>query len=444
MESRLRPWLEARELARIDELLLQYGTADPALVPSLVADIVHQSEQLNDKACLNLYAGTNIMDPQARLLAHSTIGSRPSLGQPGNKYETGLQYAEALEVLCLSLIRRVFHCSYAEFRVFSGAMANLYAYMVLAKPGDTILTLPERAGGHATHRPYGAAGLYGLRVIDIPWSDEQMTVDLDRLADVAARERPRIILVGSSLMLFPFPLAQIRAISDQVGAKVVYDAAHISGLLAGNAFQHPLQEGAHIVTFSTYKSLGGPPGGLLLTNDADLAEQVERVAYPGLTANFDLGRIAALTVTLAGFLQFGETYAQMMCTNACHLAQALKAEGLPVVAAARDFTQSHLVALSAQDFGGGTHAARDLEECLILASGIEVPGPSVAGDYSGLRLGTQEITRWGMQPVHMPWIARTIADRLLARRSVHDIRADVELFRAQFQRLHFVLDSVEN
>jgi glycine hydroxymethyltransferase len=321
MEARLRPWLKSRELERIDDLMQKYGMADPVQVPLLVANIVQQSEQLNDHQGINLYAGTNMMDPLARMLSHSTIGSRPSLGQPGNKYEMGLEHVEALEVLCLSLVRRVFHCRYAEFRVLSGAMANLYAYMTLARPGETILTLPERAGGHATHRTYGAAGLYGLRVIDIPWSDDQMTVDLDRLSDVAAREQPRIILVGSSLMLFPFPLAQIRAIAEQVGARVVYDAAHVCGLLAGNAFQHPLEEGAHIITCSTYKSLGGPPGGLLLTNDAELAERMERVAYPGLTANFDLGRITALTVTLAGFLQYGDAYAQMMCANAHALAR---------------------------------------------------------------------------------------------------------------------------
>jgi glycine hydroxymethyltransferase len=112
-----------------------------------------------------------------------------------------------------------------------------------------------------------------------------------------------------------------------------------------------------------------------------------------------------------------------------------------VIAQARGFTQSHHVALSAQPFGGGTHAARALEESLILTSGIEVPGPAVAGDYSGLRLGTQEITRWGMQPMHMPWIAHEIADRLLERRRVREVQADIEQFRAQFQQLHFVLNA---
>jgi glycine hydroxymethyltransferase len=442
MESQLRPWLETSELSRIDELMQAYGNTEPTRVPALVAQFVRQSELLNDRNCVNLYAGTNIMDPQARLLTENTIGSRPSLGQPGNKYEMGLEHAEALEVFCLALARRVFHCSYVEFRVFSGSMANLYAYMTLAKPGDTMLALPEHAGGHATHRPYGAAGLYGLRIVDIPWSDVNMTVDLDRLADVVKRERPRIILVGGSLMLLPFPLQQMRTIADTVGAHVVYDAAHVSGLIAGNTFQQPLQEGAHLMTLSTYKSLGGPAGGLLLTNGAAIAEQLERVAYPGLTANFDLGRIAALAVTLAGSLQYGAAYAQAMCANAQALAQALASEGLAVVGATYGFTRSHHVALAAQDFGGGTHAARQLEECLILASGIDIPGPLVAGDYRALRLGTQEVTRWGMQPQHMPLIARAIADRLLTRRSTSTIRAEIEEFRMQFQQLHFVLDTV--
>ncbi len=440
MESQLRPWLEQSELARIDELMQAYGNADPAHVPTLAAQFIRQSEQLNDHKCLNLYAGTNMMDPQALQFAGTTIGSRPSLGQPGNKYEMGLEHAEALEVLLLALARRVFHCSYVEFRVFSGSMANLYAYMALAQPGDTILALPEYAAGHATHRPYGAAGLYGLRIVDIPWIDEQMSVDLEKLAVVVSREQPRIIMVGGSLMLSPFPLPQIRAIADTVGAQVVYDAAHVSGLIAGDAFQSPLQEGAHLMTLSTYKSLGGPPGGLLLTNEADIAQKLERVAYPGLTANFDLGRIAALAVTLAGSLQYGPVYAQAMCLNAQALAQALAAEELSVVTTASGYTKSHHVAVAAQDFDGGTHAARQLEECAILSSGIDIPGKPVSDDFRGLRLGTQEITRWGLEPQHMPFIAQAIADRLLLRRSPAIIRAEVEEFRSQFQQLHFVLD----
>lgn len=439
MEADLRPWLTEREAARLDELLAQFEDVTPRQAVQQVTRLLQCNEHLYDRESINLYAGTNIMDPQARVLLNSTLGERPSLGHPGNKYEMGLQDAEAIETLCLSLARRVFHCSYVEFRVSSGSLANLYTFMALARPGDTILALPHHAAAHATHREQGAAGLYGLRIVDIPWLDEQMTVDLDQLAALARRERPRFMLVGASLVLFPYPLRELRAIADEVGATLVYDGAHLSGLLAAGVFQQPLQEGAQVVTMSTYKSLGGPPGGLILTNDAALAQRLEQIAYPGLTANFDLSRVAALAVTLAGFLRYGRAYAEMMLANAKALARALFEEGLPVVGASRDFTESHLLAIAAQGYGGGDEAARLLERCRIFASGIGIPGEPAAGVYNGLRFGVQEVTRWGMQPSDMTVIARLVADCLQARRPIEEIAGEVQVFRSIFQRPHYVL-----
>ena len=440
MEAQLRPWLAAREAARVDELLASFHDIAPEQVYEQVAQLMQRSEALFDYQSLNLYAGTNIMDPRAQRVLHSTLGSRPSLGYPGGKYEMGLQDAEAIETLCLSLARRLFDCAYVEFRVHSGSLANLYSYMALAQPGDTIFAMPNSAAAHATHREHGAAGWFGLRISDIPWDDEHLTVNLDGLAQAARLERPRVILIGGSLALFPYPVREVRAIADEVGATVIYDAAHLSGLVAAGAFQRPLQEGAHIVTMSTYKSLGGPPGGLILTNDAAIAHRLEQIAYPGLTANFDLARIAALTVTLAGFLRYGVEYAAMMRDNAQALAAALHAEGLLVVGSARGFTESHHVALAAQAYGGGDEASHLLEKCLIFASGIGIPGPAATGTYNGLRFGTQEITRWGMQPTDMPFIACAIADCLLQRKSTEVILHDVSDFRSRFQTLHFVLD----
>lgn len=440
MEAQLRPWLATHEAARIDELLAAFQDIAPELVYDQVSLLMKRSEALFDYQSLNLYAGTNVMDPQAQRVLDSSLGSRPSLGYPGGKYEMGLQDAEAIETLCLALARRLFDCAYVEFRVHSGSLANLYSYMALARPGDTLFAMPDHAAAHATHREQGAAGWFGLRIRDIPWDDERLTVDLAGLAEAARRERPRIILIGGSLALFPYPVREVRAIADEVGASVIYDAAHLSGLVAAGAFQRPLQEGAHIVTMSTYKSLGGPPGGLILTNDADIAQRLERIAYPGLTANFDLARIAALTVTLGGFLRYGVAYAAMMRANAKVLAVALDAEGLSVVGSSRGFTESHHVALPTQAYGGGDEASHLLEKCLVFASGIGIPGPPAAGTYNGLRFGTQEVTRRGMQPGDMAFIARAVADCLNQRKPTEAILHDVRAFRSGFQQLHFVLE----
>ncbi len=273
----------------------------------------------------------------------------------GDKYETGLGYAEKIEIMAVELLKRIFKCTYVEFRVGSGSLSNLYAYMACTKPGDTIMALPASAAGHVTHHAEGAAGLYGLQVHPIPFDGERMEVDLPELAREVRRLWPRLIILGASLALQPYPVREVRQLADAVGAYVMFDAAHLSGIIAGGEFQQPLAEGAHLMTCSTYKSFGGPAGGLVLTNESSLAERLDRIAYPGLTANFDLARTAALVVAASDILEFGPAYARACIANARALAAALAAEQLPVHGPVeKGYTASHHVAVQAAGYGGGT------------------------------------------------------------------------------------------
>lgn len=192
------------------------------------------------------------------------------------------------------------------------------------------------------------------------------------------------------------------------------------------------------MTMSTYKSLGGPPSGLILTNDAALAQRLDRIAFPGLTANFDAGKTAALGVTLLDWLEYGTGYAQMMKETALSLADALATEGVPVYTTAEGFTRSHQFAVEAKPFGGGQTAAKRLRQANILTCGIGLPLEPLDHDLNGLRLGTPEIARWGMKSDHMPQVARFIAEALLEKRPLPEIAQDVAAFRSRFQQLHYV------
>jgi glycine hydroxymethyltransferase len=434
----IRPWVPAQAVRLYEQHKERLDRLGAREMSDEVDGLLAAHERFMDHECISLYAGTNIPNPRATRCAASTVGSRPSLGYPGDKYEMGLRYAEQLEILATETLRRLFECEYVEFRVGSGSLANLYAYMACARPGDAIMALPEEAAGHVTHHRAGAAGLHGLSVHRIPWDGEGMTVDLPALQRDARRLVPRLIILGGSLVLRPYPVAEVRRIADEVGACLMFDAAHVAGLIAGRAFPHPLETGAHVMTCSTYKSFGGPPGGLVLTNSPELAERIDHIAHPGLTANFDLARTAALAVAAADLIEFGREYAQTCIANAQALAAALDAGGCPVRRTGGAFTASHHVALEAAGFGGGTAAARRLEKANILASGIGLPSPPVAGDYNGLRLGTQEITRWGLQPEDMEAVARLMCRVLIAQEPPELVKDDVVALRAGFQALHFV------
>jgi glycine hydroxymethyltransferase len=410
-----RPWVAAASEDLTQAIAAATAAASADALDAELARLVAWNRRIHDDEGINLNPASNVMNPRAEALMAAGLGPRASLGHPGDKYETGLQAIERIEVVAAELAAEVFGARFAEVRVGSGALANLYVFMATCKPGDTIIAPPAEIGGHVTHHGAGAAGLYGLHTANAPVHADGYTVDVDALRALAKALRPKLITLGGSLNLFPHPVAAVRGIADEVGALLMFDAAHLSGMVAGRAWANPLAEGAQVMTMSTYKSLGGPPGGLVVGNDPALFERIDAIAYPGLTANFDAGRVAALALSLLDWTVHGPAYALAMQATARALAAALVAEGLPVFARERGGTQSHQLAVEASAFGGGQAAARRLEKARLLACGIGLPlqrVPAVAGDVNGLRLGVPEIVRLGFEPAHMPALASLIADAL--------------------------------
>jgi glycine hydroxymethyltransferase len=409
-----------------------------ATIEERIGQLTTQNRVIHEQDCVNLNPATNVMNPKAEAALSAGLGARPSLGYPGDKYEMGLEAIEQIEIIAAELAAEVFGAKYAEIRVPSGAIANLYAFMVAAKAGDCIIAPPGEIGGHVTHHGAGAAGLYGIVTHPAPVDPVNYTVDLERLRQDALRLRPKLISIGGSLNLFAHPIREIRAIADEIGAIVLFDAAHMSGMIAGHGWQQPLEEGAHLITMSTYKSLGGPPSGLIVTNDADIARRLDAIAYPGLTANFDAAKSASLAITLLDWKEHGRAYAQMMAATAKALGEALVERQVPVFARDRGITTTHQFAIEAGAYGGGQAAAKRLRAINLLTCGIGLPLPAVADDVNGLRLGTPEIVRFGMTPSDMPELAGYIAEGLNGSRPADAIAKDVTAFRQRFRTLHFM------
>ncbi|GIH94023.1 serine hydroxymethyltransferase [Planobispora siamensis] len=435
-----RPWVPAASEERVRSVSAAVADLPASAAQKEIERLAADNHRIHDVESVNLNPATNIMNPRAEALLSAGLGSRPSLGYPGDKYETGLEAIEQIEIVAAELAAQVFGAGYAEVRVGSGALANLYAFMAACRPGDTIIAPPPSVGGHVTHHGQGAAGLYGLTTVPAPVAADGYTVDVDALRSLAEETRPALITVGGSLNLFPHPVARIREIADSVGARVLFDAAHLCGMIAGRTWPQPLDEGAHLITMSTYKSLGGPPGGLIVTDDAELAERLDAIAYPGLTANFDAGKTAALAMTLLDWKAAGQAYAQTMAATARRLAEELLALGVPVFAAERGCTRSHQFAIEAHRYGGGQRAARRLRRANILACGIGLPAGPVEGDANGLRVGTPEIVRLGMTEEDMPVLASFVARGLDEDVDPATVAAEVTAWRGRFSGVHFTAD----
>ncbi len=435
-----RPWVPTPLETLVQTIAARTAAAPSPDIATRLTVLGDENRDIHETRCFNLNPATNVMNPAAEALLANGMGSRPSLGYPGDKYEMGLEAIEEVEIIAAELASEIFNARFTEIRVASGAMANLYAFMATCKPGDTIIVPPASIGGHVTHHGAGCAGLFGLRIVEAPIDAEHYTIDINGLRRLAKAEKPSLITLGGSLNLLPHPISEVREIADELGAKLLMDAAHQSGLFAGKAWPDPLAQGAHLMTMSTYKSLGGPAGGLIVTNDADIAERLDSIAFPGMTANFDASKSAALARTLLDWRVHRTAYAAKMIEVARDLAKALEANGLPVFQTARGATESHQFAIPAHDFGGGQAASKHLYKAGLIACGIGIPAPEIAGDMNAIRIGTPELVRWGFgqNKGDIPRLAELIAGALHSDEPANFALQTAE-FRSEFQTLHYVV-----
>jgi glycine hydroxymethyltransferase len=432
-----RKWIPEKTEQFTKEISEKTANSTTAEVRKQLWSLSDRNRQIHEEECFNLDPAANVMNPRAEEILASGLSSRPSLGYPKDKYETGLEAIEEIEVMTAELCAEIFKADYAEIRVPSGAISNLYAFMATCQPGDAIIAPPPSIGGHVTHHEAGCAGLYGLKVHHAPVSVENYSVDIEALRILAHKVKPKLITVGGSLNLFPHDVRGAREVADEVGAKLLFDAAHQCGIIAGESWSNPLRDGAHIMTMSTYKSLGGPAGGLIVSNDAALATKLESIAFPGMTANFDAGKSAALALTMLDWQEYGSAYAEAMIATAQRFAAELDKAGIPVFAKERGYTESHQFAVLAESFGGGQAASARLRQAGFLTCGIGLPVAPVEGDLNGLRIGTSEIVRWGVTVEGIPEIAQLLARALRADKP-EALAKEVSTLRKKYQELHFM------
>ena len=414
------------------------------------ADIVKSSVKASGELYrdgLGMIASENIVSPAVRDIVVSDLHGRYAEGLPGKRYYQGCDDFDTIEALGIELAREVFGASFANIQSISGTVSNIGALKALAKPGDNITAVSTADGGHISHARMGAVGLRDLTLTTYPWDEDRMEPDVDAACKTIREVEPKVALFGQSVFLFPTPMKEMAAAAKEVGASVMYDGAHVLGLIAGGQFQDPLREGADVMTGSSHKTFPGPQGGFLLSSSEDPAfhRKLNNAMFPGVCSSYHLHHVAGKVMALAEFKEYGAAYAKDIVANAQAFAAALAGEGFDVLAESRGYTASHQVLTRHGDLdsGAGAKAAQKLEQAGIITNMNMLPGDTKALAPSGLRLGVQELTRVGFTTDEMQDVAKFYARVLLHDEDPAQVKNDVHQLKSEHQIIRYCFNENE-
>lgn len=390
------------------------------------------------KNSLNLIASENITSRAVREAVASDLSHRYAEGLPGERLYEGCDYIDEIEQITIDLSKKLFGCDHANVQPTSGVVANLACFFAIAKPGDTLMSINVPEGGHISHAGVSAAGIRGLKTASVPMDTELMNVDMDKLAAKIREREPKGIVLGGSLFLFPQPVKETVEVAQEVGAKIIYDGAHVLGLIAGKQFQDPVADGADMVTGSTHKTFPGPQGGIILCKE-ELHRKIDHCVFPGVVSNHHLHHMAGLGIATAEMLEFGQDYAKQTISNAKALAQSLYELGFNVLCEDQGFTESHQVAMDVANLGDVSKMAKTLQYNNIILNKNLLPWDDVnnSDNPSGIRMGTQELTHRGLKEDDMQQVAEFIKQVVMDEK---DVTEDVTEFMSNFTTVHYAFD----
>jgi len=403
-------------------------------IDELLAACAGRMPQLQTQR-LMLYAGANLPSPRAMAAYNPALSAYPAMGPAYTKEQPETELVSELEQFTRQAALRLFKAAWAEVRLPSCTLANLAVFHAFCQPGDRVLAPAAEHGGHLSQRRGGTPALAGLLVEDLPFDRATCQLDTERAVELVERIKPRLVVLGRSIMVKSDQIAPVVQAARAVGAKTLFDASHVLGLIAGGVYPNPFDAGVDLITSSTYKTLPGRPQGLVLGRDPQDAEALSTLLDRRMLANYDAGRLPSLAVTLDEALADGGDYARRIVGNSAALHRALLAAGLPVITAQGDEVHTHQLLLP---------LAADVDPraamLALQANGILIGtcvDPARAGRHA-LRLGTQFITRQGLQAQQMLDVAGLLAEVLRiapdGRLQVH-ARQDAEAIQSRIQHL---------
>ncbi len=406
------------------------------------ADLINKQDEWRDR-CINLIASENVQSKKVRSFAGSDFTHRYAEGHPGERYYKGTNFIDQIESDLKLNLKNIFKCEHTEVRPISGTNSNEAIFSKFVNKEDIVMANSTPGGGHISHHRLGALGKFTKNIIDFPLTADGYHLDIEKTKDLINRIKPKIIVLGKSLFLFPEPIAELRDVCEQNKTKIIYDGAHVLGLIAGKCFQDPLGDGALMVSASTHKTYFGSQRGLILSNmDDESWRKVDRGAFPGSSSNHHLGTLAQMALSTVEFMEFGDQYASQVIKNAKHLAVALEREGFCVAAKDFGYTESHQVALNVNEYGGGSLISTLLEQNDIILNMNMLPHEPLKNHNNpeGLRIGVAEMTRYGMNEPEMEKIAELMKEVVIEKKSVKE---EVNKLRDGYQDVKYSFDSTE-
>ncbi|MEJ5292088.1 MAG: serine hydroxymethyltransferase [Candidatus Methanosuratincola sp.] len=398
---------------------------------------------------LPMIASENVPSPAVREALACDFGNRYAEGWVGERVYAGCKYLDEVESIAIELGKALFHGEFVDVRPISGVFANLATFSVFANPGDVILSCSIPTGGHISHAKEKLGGTAGLiRKLDVqnyPFDIDDFNIDLDETEKMvheldAQGKTPKMFILGASVFLFPHPVKEIVELAKTYGAKVVYDAAHVAGLIAGGIFQDPLRDGVDAMTMSTHKTLAGPQHGIIVSWEK-YAEPLKKAVFPGLSSNHHLHAVAGVAIAFSEAMEFYKDYARAIVTNSKALAQALYERGMDVLYEKKGFTESHILLVDVTKYGNGFEIEKKLEAANIIVNRNLLPYDKKMGrDYKapgGIRIGTQELTHLGMKKSEMIEIAELMKSIIVDGVDPRDVAPRVSELRAPFQKVQY-------
>ena len=367
-----------------------------------------EKEKERQVQTLELIASENFVSEDVLEAMGSVMTNKYAEGYPGKRYYGGCEFVDVAEELAIERLTKLFGAKYANVQPHSGAGANLAVFYSLLQPGDKVMGMNLSHGGHLTHgSPVSISGKW-FEIVSYGVREDTQLIDYDELEAIAKKEKPKLIIAGASAYTRTIDFARFREIADEVGAKFMVDMAHIAGLVAAGLHPSPIPY-ADVVTSTTHKTLRGPRGGIILTNDEDIIKAINKAVFPGLQGGPLMHIIAAKAVAFKEALEPSfKSYAQQVIDNAATLGETLKKEGVTLVSGGTD---NHIVLLDLRSWDlTGKEAEKLLEEAGITVNKNTIPfDPQSPFVTSGIRMGTAALTTRGMKQDEMVKIGEVIA-----------------------------------